>query len=666
MAGFEPNLLEEGLILHVAERMMAGEHLYRDVASFTGPLPFELLANLFRVFGAHMEVARAVVVLLHGLACASIYALAAGARAGALAHAAAACVVCAPVLLFPLLSMYFHTTLAFVFSLIAAWPALRALDSDRWAVTAGVLVGCAALCKQTLGVALALGLLAAIATGASPGRRIRAAAGFVAGGVALAVVTLGFYALRGELGLLVDSIVVLPLSFDETFATPFINLWPPGYLVDEIEVNKGLYFPSLYTITEGVFGPRAGPIVLVTQILYALPFAALALTAIRRLRGPLPAGIWIHAAVVAALATNLFPRTDWGHVVFAIAPACVQLLLLAPMPAPGRARVRRWVAAATMISLLIGTGLATLVIWTSSRPSGLGPRVSPRPVTGMVRSRSLAQTLKYLRERLEPGDAIFVARSEPLLYFATGARNPTPYSGVIPGMREEQEATILEALGDVRYVVMSDIDQDLYTWYRDELPGVQKHLERHFQVPNDLGVARYTWLAVLEPGPDRGPTAIDLFDRGREARAWTRDIRGAEETTLDPRPTLVTKMNRRPLGARLGPRGGGLDFEVTLPEGAIFESGIGIHALVAMDGMYGQADRCRFQLSVSTADGFTLVKKRDLDESRRRWTPFRADLSAYGGKRVTLRLEAIPLEPPFDTKDLAFWGSPRIATASGG
>ena len=170
MAGFEPNLLEEGLILHVAERMQAGEHLYRDVASFTGPLPFELLSTLFRFFGAHIEVARAVVVLLHGLACASVYALAASARAGALAHAAAACVASAPVLLFPLLSLYFHTTLAFVFSLIVAWPAFRALDSDRWAVTAGVLVGCAALCKQTLGAALALGLLVALTAGAPPGR----------------------------------------------------------------------------------------------------------------------------------------------------------------------------------------------------------------------------------------------------------------------------------------------------------------------------------------------------------------------------------------------------------------------------------------------------------------------------------------------------------------
>ena len=31
---------------------------------------------------------------------------------------------------------------------------------------------------------------------------------------------------------------------------------------------------------------------------------------------------------------------------------------------------------------------------------------------------------------------VTVARAEPLIYFATETRNPTPYGGVIPGMRE--------------------------------------------------------------------------------------------------------------------------------------------------------------------------------------------------------------------------------------
>src|SRR5215472_1284054 len=51
MALLEPNLVEEGFPLHVAQRLVAGQHLYRDIAFFTGPVPFELLALLFRIFG---------------------------------------------------------------------------------------------------------------------------------------------------------------------------------------------------------------------------------------------------------------------------------------------------------------------------------------------------------------------------------------------------------------------------------------------------------------------------------------------------------------------------------------------------------------------------------------------------------------------------------------
>jgi hypothetical protein len=529
-------------------------------------------------------------------------------------------------------------------------------------VAAGVLVGCAALCKQTLGVALALGLLAAIGAGAPARRQMRAAASFIAGGVALAMVTLGFYALRGELGLLVHSIVVLPMSFDESFNTPFINLWPPGFLSDEIAINRGTYLPPLYAVIEQDFAPSTGPMILFTQVLYALPFVALACTALRRFRQPLPAAVWIHAAVLVALTTNLFPRSDWGHVVFAIAPACVQLLLLAPTSvsaAPSLAR--RVCAAACLGMLLLGVGVATFAISTHAKEPSLGPRVPLRPVTGMTRGPALAWTIQYLRERLEPGDSIFVARAEPLLYFATGARNPTPYSGVIPAMREEQEATILEALEDVRFVVMSDADTDTYTWYREELPAVQRYLERHFRVPEDFPAAG-RWLTVLEPGPDRGATAIDLYDRRGEARVWTRDYRDVEVPSSEPFPRLGTKVNHRPLVTRLGSRGAGIDFDVTLPVGAIFESGVGMRAMAFGDEVFLQVDRCRFRLSVSMGGPFEPVAEVPLYGSQRRWTPFRADLSRFGGQRVTLRLEVVPFVPPFDLRRIAFWGSPRITT----
>ena len=46
VAPLDPSLLEEGIVVHTAQRMLGGEQLYRDVVSHTGPLPYELLAAL--------------------------------------------------------------------------------------------------------------------------------------------------------------------------------------------------------------------------------------------------------------------------------------------------------------------------------------------------------------------------------------------------------------------------------------------------------------------------------------------------------------------------------------------------------------------------------------------------------------------------------------------
>jgi predicted membrane-bound mannosyltransferase len=131
MIPLEPNLLEEGISLHLAQRMMQGEHLFRDLASFTGPFPFELLTLLFRALGDDIFVARGAVAVMHGLACGAAYALAHSARRDGFAHVAAAFVAAAPVLLFPLFSLYFYSLVALHLALAAPWATRRGDDSPR-------------------------------------------------------------------------------------------------------------------------------------------------------------------------------------------------------------------------------------------------------------------------------------------------------------------------------------------------------------------------------------------------------------------------------------------------------------------------------------------------------------------------------------------------------
>jgi hypothetical protein len=317
---------------------------------------------------------------------------------------------------------------------------------------------------------------------------------------------------------------------------------------------------------------------------------------------------------------------------------------------------------------VLGLGFADLRIarWLhaeSGKPS-FGPRVPLRPVSAVYRIPTLPRVIHFLRERLRPDEAIFVARAEPLLYFATGARNPTPYGGVLPVLNEEQEERILRALPDVRYVVMSDVDQPSWTYYSEELPRVQEHLERHYRIPRYFPLDDASWLVVLERGPDRGATSIDLVAERPGARAFVRDAPGQEREDAAAPPHLVARHNRRPLAMRVGRFGGGLDYEIDVPAAARFEAGVGFRGMVSLENLHEHPKKSRMRIAVRRPGGdFEELASVRVDDSRhggRQWTPLEADLSAFAGERVALRLELVPEAAIAPPADLAWWGSPRV------
>ncbi len=201
----------------------------------------------------------------------------------------------------------------------------------------------------------------------------------------------------------------------------------------------------------------------------------------------------------------------------------------------------------------------------------------------------------------------------------------------------------------------------------DELPSVQRALERHFRVVR-LG-KRPGWISLLERGPDRGPTLLDLFDTRDRGRAWIRDGDGRQLPAPGPVPRLATRMNRRPLGLWLGARGGGIDFDLEVPEGAVLQADVGLIALQGEDDPhpYAHAERSRLAVSVARRDRFRRLEEARVLTSEHKgtwWYPLEVSLSDYGGERVTLRLELIP-DAPVEPGRMAFWGSPRIALAAG-
>jgi 4-amino-4-deoxy-L-arabinose transferase-like glycosyltransferase len=665
MIPLEPSLLEEGLIVHVAQRLVAGEWLYRDVASFTGPLPFELLAALFRLFGEEILVARATLVLLHAASCAVLYDFARRAGIGVLAHGAAACLASAPILLFPLYSTYFYSTLALHLATLSAWAALRGIRSPGYAALAGVGVAAVALTKQTAGVVLAPALLVALVVGVVPTQRFARARVMTLGGLAVTLAVLGVYMWLGDLDALVGSLVVTPLTLGETFETPYMNLWPIGALAPELRTTGSFYVPSLYNIVLGRPSEIGFGIVTTTQILFALPFISLLASAVAEARGRLGAAPRIHCALLLAMMSNLYPRPDWGHLVFALPFSVSQLLLLWPAIDRAAAASRTRIALASGVVVTLGASaiFAGAKLHELAEPPSYGPRVPLSPVSRATRSRGVPRAIQFLRERVSPGEPIFVARAEPLIYFATETRNPTPYSGVIPGLREEQERAIIAGLEDVRYVVMSQDDRPQFLYYTEELPAVQAHLERFFRVPDEYTRGAGRWILVLERMPDRGATLLDLIDARDQARAWIRDADGVMRRTDVSPPRLASQQNRRLLPIQLGPGGGGIDYELIVPPGARLQADIGLARAVGPDVTLKHVKRARLEVSVVSQDSVALLGTSELRRGGDRWSPVEYDLSPFAGQAVVLRLE-INSDALHSAGKWGWWGSPRVVLQS--
>jgi hypothetical protein len=494
------------------------------------------------------------------------------------------------------------------------------------------------------------------------GARLARGRAMVAGGATLALLTLGFYGLRGDLPDLWRCLVTVPLSLGDTFSSRYLNLWPPGVLDPELHAHKVIYFPNLFFLKYGIYAPLHSDIILGVQALYALPLLGLVATPLARLAGPLPAAAWLNGAFLLAMTTNLFPRADWGHLVYALPPAAIQLMILAA-PTLRRVPYLRPGAAALVVGLVAWNGqLAGHFVLGEAGAPTWGERVPLRPVSAIYRVVTIPRIIRYIRRHTEPGDAIFVTRSEPLLYFATDTRNPTPYEGVLTGIYEQQQETILEALEDVNYVVMSDLDQPMWTYYHEELPRVQAYLERYYRIADGYPLDDASWIVILQRGEDRGETWLDLFGELPNARRWILDANREQQPDERPITRLVARHGRRSMPMRLGYWGGGLDYEFTVPDHARFEAGVGYRGMVSLEDLHVHPRRSFMVVEVGRDGVFEEVlrqKVTDVQMGGRHWTPVEVDLSRFAGEAITLRL-TIDATVPIAERDLSWWASPRI------
>ena len=126
---------------------------------------------------------------------------------------------------------------------------------------------------------------------------------------------------------------------------------------------------------------------------------------------------------------------------------------------------------------------------------------------------------------------------------------------------------------------------------------------------------------------------------------------------------LASRLLHRPLPVAIGALGGGLDFEVEIPEDAVFQAGVGYRNMLSVDRQYIHPQGTTLAVSIADHGDFEELASVRVDDrpiGGRRWTPVEVDLADYAGERVILRLE-VRAARPIRGDGVAWWGSPRIA-----
>jgi hypothetical protein len=477
---------DEGLLLHVAERLASGQVPYRDVYFIYTPGLQYLLALLFRLFGPSLAVEHALQLAVHLGMVLTVYLL-----TQRLTRWRPMAVLVALVVVADGLSSY-----RFLLGLLTVGALTRYAEHDhrRWLAASGALAGLTYIFAQEVGLyALATaGAYLLLCWAAREGfadtwRLIRRGAAFAAGALLVLVPWLIVTGAQGALAPMLDATLrvaffhqprymhvplppLLPLLPDDLSANV---VWGPApYLA---YVKALLYLPfaaevaAILTLIPGWRSDperqRATPLVL---------FAGFALATLAdrgdyyHLRQVLPVTIIVLGWLLARLRGRLL--------LSGLPPAAGWLVLLVPLP-------------------LLVVGLSEASSFRAQQSNLL---VTPRgsALVDETQARDLAALLGTLGGRTHPGEAIYVWPAETAVYFLADRRNTTRFGQLVPTELavladrdgEAQREIIADLVAaDVRWAVGAPAENVDGLPFADYAPLVADYLAAHYHPVERFG-----------------------------------------------------------------------------------------------------------------------------------------------------------------------------------
>jgi tetratricopeptide (TPR) repeat protein len=488
------SMLDEGALVHIADRIAEGEVLYRDVATGVMPGTFYVHALLFLVFGRTLLVGRLLAMLLFALASACVFLIARSVTSRGVALAAA--------MSFSALSVnywrlpgYSAQAICLVLLTLAAARAFLDTREKKWLFLTGLGLGLTILFKQNYGAFASVGVAIGLVASA---RNLRQAFGNVAvaaltASVPVAVVA-GLFAMAGAGAEFWRFTLGVPLQIPSTV---FTRPWPPLWGEPDPRILRDIvYFLPFEELAvelrDWLLAHESLSLGLV-RVTYHLPQLLLVVAVIvwlrerARLRTKADAGARdlqagaLYLGTSGLLLLGVFPRVDAHHLFMAMAPCFVLASWLAGREP--RRFVRR--GAGLIAGALLAFSVASQIAAIADRyPEQVRDAFLALPRAGVWVERwqavEIRRQVEEIQARVPEGEPIFVAPAAPLYYFLADRPNPSRYPLILPGALDEEEVVRTLSETSVPHALIADIAFESFP-FQYVAPRVWDYLIRNYK-----------------------------------------------------------------------------------------------------------------------------------------------------------------------------------------
>ncbi|WP_028316846.1 ArnT family glycosyltransferase [Desulfatibacillum aliphaticivorans] len=478
---------DEGSAVYASHRIAQGDHLYKDLWYFKGPLSYYCLGWIFSIFGESLAVARIAGAALLSILMVLVFACARrlamlrenpdtweAPLAGLTAWGLAAMAVVQRV-------SWHNSWCVSLLCLAAICCAIQAEQTGRrsWTAASGFLAGAAFLTKQVFGLWLILGMVALWAMGKARKNSESGLSPFIwlGGWIAPLAGWIIYSAFAGSLPDFFNLAILYP--FKARGVVQGLALAPPALDFSGI----GLVFYVL-------------PILLIVLILRS--FAA----GIHKGRS-----LALYGVPALCLFGTLFPRADMGH-----------LRPLIPLAAPGIALLMLDVLrkfSGPSKTMLAGAAVLTifglLLAGPSLRPapqSSLDSRMAGGVTADPAIAREINALVLEIQRKTHPGEPIFVAPWAPLVYCLAERPNPTKARIIWPGQWSQppyidETVALLDKSGVNIIVWVSGQEKISGRNFEDYAPVMARHIDENFIPVKQIGrfnVLKRAAAHALPPG----------------------------------------------------------------------------------------------------------------------------------------------------------------------